>query len=503
MTIRALSVVSEAYPLVKTGGLGDVAGALPAALAPHDVRMTTMLPGYRQVMAALQDVELLHTYQSLFGEEARLLAGTAGGLKIIVLDCPTFYVREGGPYADADGRDWPDNWRRFGAFSRAAADVAQGKFGLPGFDILHAHDWQTAMAPAYLHHDHADVPSVMTVHNIAFAGWFPNDIFVWLGLPWEAYAMHGVEYYGGVGFLKAGLYYANAITTVSPTYAEEIRDAHFGMGLEGLIRSRRDCVYGIVNGIDTQVWNPAEDPYLTAQYERITLNRRLQNRAQVVKTFDLHDSDGPLFCVISRLTTQKGMDVLAGMTDDIVAMGGRLALIGNGDHGIENAFMDAAKRHKGRIGVKIGYDEQLSHLLQGGSDAILVPSRFEPCGLTQLYGLRYGCVPIAAHTGGLADTIIDANEAALSAGVATGFLFDDVNRDSLYRALTHATYRYNDRWTWKAIQDQGMRMDFSWRRSGQRYAELYRRYAKTRTPEPTENQAAVHDNADGLSEALA
>lgn len=490
MTIRALSVVSEAYPLVKTGGLGDVAGALPAALAPHDVRLTTMLPGYAKVMAALRDAEVLYSYESLFGEKADLISGTAGGLKVIVLDCPTFYQREGGLYGDINGKDWPDNWRRFGAFCRAAADVAEGKFGLPGFDIVHAHDWQAALTPAYLHHDHADVPSVMTVHNIAFPGWFPNHIFVWLGLPWEAYAMHGVEYYGGVGFLKAGLFYADAITTVSPTYAEEIREAHFGMGLEGLIRSRQDRLFGIVNGIDTEIWNPAEDPYLAAQYERITLNRRLANRAEIARTFDLDDTSGPLFCVVSRLTTQKGMDVLAGMTGDIVAMGGRLALIGTGEHHLENAFMDAARQYKGRIGVKIGYDEQLSHLLQGGSDAILVPSRFEPCGLTQLYGLRYGCVPIAAHTGGLADTIIDANEAALSAGAATGFLFDEVNRDSLNRVLKHAVYRYHDRFTWKAIQEQGMRMDFSWRRSGQRYAELYRRFAKKRAPELPAEEAA-------------
>lgn len=482
MTIRALSVVSEAYPLVKTGGLGDVAGALPMALAPYDVAMTTMLPGYPKVMEALRDGHVLHTYNAesgaLFGEEARLVAGTAGGLDVIVLDAPAFYTRKGGLYSDPSGRDWPDNWRRFGALSRAAADVAQGKFGLPGFDVLHAHDWQSALAAAYLHYDGRRVPSIVTVHNIAFAGWFPNDQFVWLGLPWEAYSINGVEYYGGVGFLKAGLYFADAVTTVSPTYAEEIKQPHFGMGLEGLIRSRRKSVFGIVNGIDTAVWNPAEDHYLAAQYERETLAKRRENRLAVEKTFDLSEGPGPLFCVVSRLTTQKGMDVLANITDDLVAMGGRLALIGTGDQGIEDAFADAAKRHPGRVGVKIGYDESLSHLLQGGSDAILLPSRFEPCGLTQLYGLRYGCVPIAAHTGGLADTIIDANEAALSAGVATGFLFENVSQDGLTHALSHAIHRYQDRSTWKSIQEQGMRMDFSWRRSGQRYAELYRRFIK-------------------------
>ena len=478
MSLRALSVVSEAYPLIKTGGLGDVAGALPAALAPNDVAMTTLIPGYPAVMAALKEGTVLHSYTDLFGTEARLVAGTAKGLDVIVLDAPAFYTRGGGPYGDKDGRDWPDNGQRFGALSRAAADLAEGKAGGPAFDVLHAHDWQTALAAAYMHYDGASIPSVVTVHNIAFPGWFPATIFPQLGLPDQAFQVEGVEYYGGVGFLKAGLHTADAITTVSPTYAEEIREPHFGMGLEGLILKRRDRVFGIVNGIDTAVWNPAEDPYLAAHYERRSLHLRRQNRAAIEETFGLAESFGPLFCVVSRLTTQKGMDVLATMTDELVGMGGRLALIGTGDHGIEAAFNEAAMRHPGKIGVKIGYDEQLSHLLQGGSDAILIPSRFEPCGLTQLYGLRYGCVPIAADTGGLADTIIDANSAALAAGVATGFLFNDVSKDSLIRSITHATNSFADRRAWRSIQEQGMRADFSWKRSGRQYADLYRRFAK-------------------------
>ncbi|MDR3526285.1 MAG: glycogen synthase GlgA [Rhizomicrobium sp.] len=478
MSLRALSVVSEAYPLVKTGGLGDVAGALPGALAPYDVATTTLIPGYASVLAALEGATVLHSYADLFGTEARLLVGRAKGLDVIVLDAPAFYTRSGGPYGDAAGVDWPDNWQRFGALSRAAADLAEGKAGAPSFDILHAHDWQTALAAAYLHYDGSDVPSVVTVHNIAFAGWFPAHVFPSLGLPDHAFQIEGVEYYGGVGFLKAGLHTATAITTVSPTYAEEIRQPDFGMGLEGLILARRDRVFGIVNGIDTAVWNPAQDPYLAAPYERRSLHLRRQNRAAIEECFGLSDGIGPLFCVVSRLTTQKGMDVLAGTTDDIVALGGRLALIGTGDHAIEASFHAAAKRHPGRIGVKIGYDESLSHLLQGGADAILIPSRFEPCGLTQLYGLRYGCVPIAADTGGLADTIIDANAAALSAGVATGFLFDGVNRNGLMRSITHATNSFADRKTWRSIQEQGMRADYSWKRSGRQYADLYRRFAK-------------------------
>jgi starch synthase len=250
------------------------------------------------------------------------------------------------------------------------------------------------------------------------------------------------------------------------------------MGLEGLIKTRKDHVFGIVNGIDTNVWNPATDPDLVAQYDARTLHLRRQNRRMLEKIYNLAEGFGPIFCVISRLTTQKGMDVLADLTDDLVAMGGRLALLGSGDTKFETAFIAASNKHRGKIGVTIGYDEALSHLMQGGADAILIPSRFEPCGLTQLYGLRYGCVPVAANTGGLADTIIDANDAAVNAGVSTGFLFNGVTRESLTTALQHTITRYANRKVWKSLQEQGMRADCSWTKSGRQYADLYRRFAK-------------------------
>jgi starch synthase len=480
MSLRALSVVSEAYPLVKTGGLADVAGALPAALKPYDVAVTTLLPGYKPVLKALSRSTVLHSYADLLGCEAKLIAGTAGGLDLIVLDAPELFGRGGGPYLDpSTGKDWPDNWMRFGALGRAAADLAEGKIGDITFDIVHCHDWQGAPTAAYLRYDGASVPTIVTIHNIAFPGWFPPETFSYLGLPQRAFSIEGVEYFGGVGFLKAGLHTADAITTVSPTYAEEIRTEEFGMGLEGLIKARGDRVFGIVNGIDTAVWNPASDPNLVQQYDTRTLHLRRQNRRAVEKAFGLTEAFGPIFCVISRLTTQKGMDVLASLTDDLVAMGGRLALLGSGDTKLETAFIAASNKHRGKIGVTIGYDEALSHLMQGGADAILIPSRFEPCGLTQLYGLRYGCVPVAACTGGLADTIIDANEAAVNAGVATGFLFNGVTRQNLTMAIAHTIARYADRKVWKGLQEQGMRADFSWARSGRQYADLYRRFAKT------------------------
>lgn len=480
MSLRALSVVSEAYPLIKTGGLADVAGALPGALKPYDVAVTTLLPGYNKVMKALQRGEVLHRYTDLLGCDARLIAGTAAGLDLVVLDAPELYGRDGGPYLDpTTGKDWPDNWLRFGALGRAAADLAEGRIGDLSFDIVHGHDWQGALASAYLHYDGSGVPSIITIHNIAFPGWFPLETFAHLGLPQRAFSIEGVEYFGGVGFLKAGLHTADAITTVSPTYAEEIRTEEFGMGLEGLIKARKDDVFGIVNGIDTTVWNPATDPHLVVQYDARTLHLRRQNRRAVEKAFGLAEGFGPLFCVVSRLTTQKGMDILASLTDDLVTMGGRLALLGSGDTKLETAFIAASNKHRGKIGITIGYDEALSHLMQGGADAILIPSRFEPCGLTQLYGLRYGCVPVAANTGGLADTIIDANDAAVNAGVATGFLFHGVTHESVATALRHAVARYANRKVWKGLQEQGMRADCSWTKSGRQYADLYRRFAKT------------------------
>jgi starch synthase len=472
--VKVLAVASESYPLVKTGGLADVVGALPAALAPHGVQITTLLPGYPSVVKATSG-RAIHTWHDLFGSEAQLLRGEIAGYPLLVLDAPGLYDRQGGPYADTGGLDWPDNWRRFAALARAAAEIAHGHMKGLGFDILHAHDWQAALAPAYLRYAADPVKSVMTIHNIAFQGRFEHEIFDDLGLPPQAWSIDGVEYYGGVGFLKAGLAAADAITTVSPTYAGEIRHPEFGMGLEGLIETRRGQLFGIVNGIDPAVWSPGNDAALPARYTARTLSRRMVNKRAIERMFALDEGDGPLFTVISRLTWQKGMDVLAECLDDMVQMGARLALLGSGDPGLERAFLDAEQRHPGRIGVRLGYDEPVSHLLQGGSDAIVIPSRFEPCGLTQLYGLAYGCVPIVARTGGLADTIIDANVAALGAQVATGIQFDGVTRESLTRALRRAIDLYADPRQWQGMQHRGMQADISWKTSGAAYAALYRR----------------------------
>lgn len=485
--LKVLSVASEAVPLVKTGGLADVAGALPGAVADHGVEMTTLLPGYPAVLQALRRPRAVHTWDSLLGTPARLLSATLDpGHPLLVLDAPALYAREGAPYSDAAGRDWGDNWQRFAALARAAADIAGGAISRRGkpqaFDLVHAHDWQAAMTAAYLRfapfgaggHLPAHVPSVVTIHNMAFQGWFGSEVFAQVGLPPSAWSLDGVEYHGGIGMLKAGLACADAVTTVSPTYAREIRSAAFGMGLEGLIIARGNAVHGILNGIDTALWDPAHDPALPARYGHRTLDRRAANKRALEAEFGLVEDDGPLFIVVTRLTWQKGMDVLLEVIDHLVGIGGRLAVLGSGDAALERGLFEAAARHPSRIGIRIGYDEDLSHRMQGGGDAILVPSRFEPCGLTQLYGLAYGCLPVVSRTGGLADTVIDANPAALAAGVATGVQFDGVNYDSFAAALSRTVALYRQRETWERLQKNAMKSDFSWKASGKAYADLYR-----------------------------
>jgi starch synthase len=478
--MKILSAASEIFPLVKTGGLADVTGALPGALAAKGVEVISIVPGYPAVMAELEGASLLHGYIDLFGGKARLLRGKARGLDLIAIDAPHLYDRPGNPYLGPDGKDWPDNAPRFAALSRAAADVATGQAGGGGADILHCHDWQAALAPVYVRFADAvrTVKTVMTVHNIAFQGQFPASVFGTLGLPAQAFAIDGVEYYGNVCFLKGGLATADRITTVSPSYAQEICTPEYGMGLDGLLRARRSVLAGIVNGIDDGIWNPADDTLIAQTYTAKTLPRRMANKRAVERRFGLDEDNGLLHGVVSRLTWQKGMDIFAQSLDRLVASGARLALIGTGESGIEQDILAAAERHKGRIGVMIGYDESMSHLIQAGCDTILVPSRFEPCGLTQLYGLRYGCVPIVARTGGLSDTVIDANDAALQADVATGFQFSPVDQPTLEHALDRAALCYADKTLWQGMQKRGMASDVSWWRSANAYAHLFRNLLK-------------------------
>lgn len=484
--VPVLSVASELFPLIKTGGLADVAGALPAALAALGVGMRSLLPAYPVVVAALggDAGRVVAELPDLPGGPARLRITRHASEALYLLDAPSLFDRQGNPYTGADGADWPDNGIRFGALAWAAAALGRGIDPDWRPVIVHAHDWQAGLAPAYLALAAGPLAgaggpppkSVMTVHNLAFQGQFSPALLEPLGLPQAAFAVAGLEYYGSLGFLKAGLYYADALTTVSPTYAAEIQTPEQGMGLDGLLRGRAGDLEGIVNGIDETIWNPATDPLLPATYDAAGIERKQGNKEALQARLGLAPAPQALLaCVVSRLTHQKGMDLLLEVVPDFLAAGGQLALLGSGEPALEAGFAALARAHPGRLACVFGYDEPLSHLLQGGADAILVPSRFEPCGLTQLYGLRYGTLPIVARTGGLADTVIDANHAALLMGVATGLQFAPVTAAALHQALMRARHLFAAGAPWREMQRTAMRQPVGWGVSAERYAALYRR----------------------------
>jgi starch synthase len=476
---KVLSVASEIYPLIKTGGLADVVGALPGALAFEDIVATTLAPGYPGLLSKLDKAEPAHSFASLFGGPATLLAARHGGLELFVLDAPHLFARPGNLYLGPDGLDWPDNALRFAALARVGADIGKGALTNFAPDIVHAHDWQAALTPAYLHYDGGRRPgTVMTVHNLAFQGHFPAALLGPLGLPPDSLVIDGVEYFDGVGFLKAGLQFADRITTVSPTYAREIMTPESGMALDGLLRARADVVQGIVNGIDVDVWNPETDAHLPQPYAAEEVHLRASNKAALQRRMDLDlKPNAPLFGVVTRISSQKGLDLLLDCLPTLREQGGQLALLGSGDRVLEAAFAEEARTHAGAIGCVFDYDESVAHLMQAGSDFILVPSRFEPCGLTQLCALRYGATPIVARVGGLADTVIDAKEAALAAGVATGLQFSPPAAPPFAYALERAGLLYQDAAAMRRLRLNGMRADVSWRGPAKRYASLYREIA--------------------------
>lgn len=474
--LRVLSIVSEAFPIVKTGGLGDVAGALPSALRTAGAETTTMLPGYPAVMAALTDATVAHEFADLFGGPATVRHGSAAGLDVLVVDAPHLYARGGNPYLGPDGREWPDNGARFAGLGAAGAAMAVGLAHGHRFDIVHAHDWQAAMAIVYLNFHAGKRPgTVATVHNLAFQGRYPATLFPRLGLPESAFSLNGLEYHGDVNFLKGALSYADRITTVSPTYAREIMGVENGMGLDGVLRHRADVLTGVMNGIDDIVWNPATDKLIPGRFGRGKLGKRPLNKAALQQRMGLDQNpDALLIGVVSRMTTQKGLDMLADLLDEMAADGVQLAMLGAGAPELEHAFVAAAEWNLGSVGCVIGYDEALAHLIEAGSDAFLAPSRFEPCGLTQLYALRYGAVPVVSRVGGLADSVIDANEAALAAGVATGIQFWPATQEALQSALHRLMGLWRDKDAWAKMQRNGMATDVSWRAPAAKYVKLYK-----------------------------
>ena len=467
---RVLSVASECVPLVKTGGLADVVGALPAALAAHGWEMRVLIPAYRALRAMAADWPVVWREEGLWGGEGRVLAGDVAGISMLLLDAPHLYDREGGPYSGPGG-DWPDNPQRFAALSWVAARIAREGLN-DGWtpQVLHGHDWQAGYAPAYLAYGGSGgVGSVITIHNIAFQGWAEAQALTNLRLPGDEFHSEALEYYGGLSSLKAGMVTADRITTVSPSYAAELLRPEFGMGLQGVLMRRASVVSGILNGVDTTVWSPEAEPL---PYGAATLKRKANARAALSEEFGLQ-VPGPLAIVVSRLTDQKGIDLLPGVMPEFIEGGGGLVILGSGDPALEGAMRGLAARYPGRVGLRIGYDEALSHRMFAGGDAVLVPSRFEPCGLTQMYGLRYGCLPVVAAVGGLADTVIHANPAAISAGVATGITFHPTDATAFGTAMRQLVALHANDALWAKLQRNAMRQDVGWDHSAVAYAQLY------------------------------
>jgi starch synthase len=474
--VRVLAVASEIYPIIKTGGLADVVGALPIALKEEGIETCTLVPGYPDVVNALTNAKRVLEWPLFFGGPSRLLKGSCGELDLFVLDAPHLFARPGNPYLSLEGVDWPDNGVRFAALSRMADNIALR--AVPSFvpDVVHAHDWQAALTSAYLHYSGRPRPrTVITVHNLAFQGRFPRDMLDEIGLPPDSFTMHGVEYYGDIGFLKAGLQFADQITTVSPTYAAEIQSDEGGMGLGGLLRERAGDLRGILNGIDTNVWNPATDAAIASRFDADDLDRRVANKSALQQRLGLEQkADAFLLGVISRLSWQKGLDLLLESLPVALGEDMQLAVLGSGDADLQDRYRAAAQSHAGKIGTVIGYDEALAHLIQAGCDALVVPSRFEPCGLTQLCALRYGAVPIVSRVGGLEDTVVDASEAAIASGAATGFKLESVTAEGLAATLRRSHDVFRDAPVWRSIQKNGMATDVSWRSRARNYADLYR-----------------------------
>jgi len=471
-----LFVASECFPLIKTGGLADVVGALPHALMRLGLDITVFLPGFPKVLAGLSVKKTLAKCPEIAGQSAKLIRGkTKSGLTCIALDAPHLFRIEGNPYLTDTGVDRAGNGEKFAAFSKIAAQLALGEICGKTYDVLHAHDWQAGLAAAYVKASgHSHLKTVLTIHNLAFQGLFPSSLMERLDLPAQFFNQEGFEYYDKISFLKGGIAFSDHITTVSPSYALEIQSDEGGMGFGGLLRARTDRLSGILNGIDLEVWNPETDHEISAPFSARNLDGKTTCKRALQKGLKLRPvEDAPLFTVISRLTTQKGLDLLADMTDFIVSKGGQLALLGSGDSAIENAFLAAAQKHPTEISVTIGYDEPFAHRLQAGADAIFIPSRFEPCGLTQLCAMRYGTVPIVGRVGGLNDTVINASPMALASGAATGVQFSPINQHMLSAAITRTFDIYNDSETWDKIVANCLKQNVGWDASAIKYKELY------------------------------
>jgi starch synthase len=474
--MRVLQVGAEIFPLVKTGGLADVLGALPQALMAQGADVRLLLPGLPAIVDAVLHQKVVREIGAAFGAARitlRLGQMPYSHVPVYVIDAPYLYRRGGSPYQDEKGSEWADNAQRFALLGWVAAHLAAGELDpawLP--EVMHAHDWHAAMSCAYVAaHPPTRAAGVFTVHNLAYQGLFPPGDFHLLGLPSRFMAASGLEFHSQLSFMKAGLKFARRVTTVSPTYATEIATHEFGFGLDGVIRGRGGDVRGILNGVDGKVWDPEHDVGLLARYSAHDLAGKARCKQTLQAELGLEQRpDVPLFCVVSRLTSQKGLDLVLGALPGLLRRSGQLGLQGTGDAALENAFVSAAQANPGRVAVRIGYDEAFAHRLIAGADAILVPSRFEPCGLTQLYGLRYGTLPVVRRVGGLADTVVDAGEDHPG---NTGFSFDAATPAALDVAIQRAIHAFGDPARWKRLMLQAMAQDFSWDGAARKYLAMY------------------------------
>jgi starch synthase len=468
-----LFATPECAPLVKTGGLGDVSAALPQALKERGLDVRVLLPGYPAVMAASSGAREIASLEVL-GQPVRLLeAALPTGVPLIIVESAPLYARGGGPYQADDGDDWEDNALRFGVLSKVAGILGSGGSPLAWRpNIVHCNDWPTALAPIYLRALPAPhAATMMTIHNLAFQGVFDLDDMDVLQLPPDVLGMEGIEFYGRASFLKGGIVYADAVTTVSPTYAREIQTKELGFGLEGVLVARADSLYGVLNGIDTETWNPHNDPHLSANYGVLTLERKIANKRALKRRFGLGGGDEvPLLASVTRITHQKGMDLVAQLIPLLADFPAQIVIVGTGDREMVERLQAAQQQFPKTVGLVVGFDEPLAHLVEGGADLFLMPSRFEPCGMNQMYSQRYGTPPIANATGGLVDTISDGE---------TGFLINEPSVPAMIEGIGRAIAAFCDPPQWKRLQTNGMTRDFGWAQSARAYSLIYERIRST------------------------
>lgn len=472
---RILFVASEAHPLIKTGGLGDVAGALPAALHAlgQDVRL--LLPAYRDVLQHVGDLEVAGSLLRQGTHSVRLLSATLPGSDVPVwlVDSPPHFDRAGNPYVDENGRDWPDNAERYAVFARAATAVALDQAGLAWQPtVVHCNDWQSGLVPALLSQTPARPATVFTVHNLAYQGLFPLAEYQRLDLPMALWSMDGLEFYGQASYMKAGLAYADMLSTVSPTYAREICTPEFGCGLDGLLRQRADRLRGILNGADYSEWDPARDPHLPHHYSANDLQGKAANKADLQRELGLPRGAAiPLVGFVGRLVEQKGIDLVLAILPELLHEHVQIVILGSGNKEFEQALAALATQYPRCLRVHIGFSEALAHRIEAGADLFLMPSRYEPCGLNQIYSLRFGTPPLVRATGGLADTVTDVTHGS---DRATGFVFDQPTPAALLDTLLRALRLYRtDPRAWRRLIRNGMSRDYSWQQSAVAYLDLY------------------------------